>query len=367
MFESHDIELHLAQLLPIIKIAYRNKYHTSRIKKYLKEITSVIDYIRSQELSAKSEGQREIYQQILTYFSSCLDYVLNSTTKGVSSETYYGLRIALEDWITDSDKYIFVACDGAHAIWMIEDYTTKIYDSIKKECGIDLYYRVIPFYVPRHLRYDYLSNVALYHELGHFIDSKLKVTDTIFTNTIILRKNPIDLSFYYILAPTTPDGNFSVSHHQFRSHTSEYFADVFGSQYVGEQIYQNLNYVAPKADFSDTHPKTELRVKLVDDFLADPVNLKGLLNSINDICTLSIRNKPICVDSFLKGKPVCPSDKKQIHSLLSETWRLWNKRRDEFVDHNGVPLPYIDIYSRTKRLIERSVKKYRDSTSTTTL
>lgn len=312
-------------------------------------------------MRVKTEGEREIYQQILTYISKCLEYVLNSTTKGVSSETYYGLRIAMEDWIPDSDKYIFVACDGDHAVWMIENYTNKIYQSIQKECNIDIYYRVIPFYVPRHLRYDYLSNGALYHELGHFIDSISRVTETIITKILLLKTDVLDFGYFNIPVPT-PGKPVTLSPKQcaeLQSHISEYFADVFGAQYVGELIYQNMNYVAPKSDFSDTHPKTELRVKLVNDFLADPVNLKGLLKSINDIFKLDVKNKPICVDNFLKGNAVCPSEKGQIHSLLLETWKLWRNRRDEFVNHNGDRLEYLDIYKRTQKLIERSVQKFR--------
>lgn len=133
--------------------------------------------------------------------------------------------------------------------------------------------------LPKSLSRDYLANVTLYHELGHFIDTKFKISHTLaefvlkggIFNTNVLGKY-IDLS---------QPQNYA----KIQSYFAEYFCDIFASQYIGDRLDIYLSHITnySKSGFDSlTHPSTSSRNEIVKDFLTSS---NEFIDYIKVVCT----------------------------------------------------------------------------------
>ncbi len=172
------------------------------------------------------------------------------------------ISLATSEWLSDWEQYVFVATDGDFAIWADPPNVDFILDWIWRRFHVQISYRLVHFQMPFHLKNDYLFNVALYHELGHFIDSQLMVTNNMAMSMTQqwLALNPN----CGIRNKMSWDNNTYI----FQNHLKELFADLFAVQYVDESLinYMEFKYGYTSTDESTTHPSSQFRIDMLRDF-----------------------------------------------------------------------------------------------------
>ncbi len=158
--------------------------------------------------------------------------------------------------------------------------------------------------VPRLYARKPLFCIPLYHELGHFVDVTLKISE-------------LSLLLHPMAGLPT---NVALSHRR------EYFADLFSSCFVGRSSVSALEIIAPNHPPSMTHPGTADRVAVVDAFLSDAphltVNLfqdtltkRALPNLVKTYHPVSVR------DDFDDLRTYSPADIEAVHGMLESAWR----------------------------------------------
>ncbi len=224
-----------------------------------------------------------------------------------------------------------------------------IYKLIENDYAIKFNYRLIQITLPRYFVHDYLSNVVLYHELGHFIDLKFKIFETIIVNKIIDKTLP-----YYTKEPLK-EGHIIQRYY----HCMEHFADLFAAQYIGDCTNHVLNYIAFNARESQTHPATSTRIKIVNDFL----NKKYSDAIISEIFKetksrtsqqLEIRFVDLPTDDFKNFVPYELRNISELHSIFITGWKFWKEEKNEVIQKHGRD----NAYKVVNNLIEKSISNY---------
>jgi len=251
-------------------------------------------------------------------------YLIGSTSKEIPYEIVYSLKTALDDWeinqrflittaLIDDPNYFFQALDPSK---VIRQFLPKV-----KIDGL------IQIASPRLYRHKPLNIVALYHELGHFVDDFHKVT----SNSILLHP------------PATTD---QVALQQEIYHRKEFFADLFAASYSGDAIKFFLQKFAPNAPESLTHPSTTNRIANIDTFLKSRNNksisiIKDTLNTKKLPLLRRRFTSPDITTSFNNIRPYQIQNDRELHGILEAGWKLlqdiekapfppWSKLDNEF-------------------------------------
>lgn len=303
-------------------------------------------------------------REVMDFFSKSINLLDNNTINVVPHEMIECLNVALKGWIDDYNKYIIVTTDGDYGIYLLGKSIDVTYENIKNLYGIDFTYKLVNVQLPKYLLRDYLTNVVLYHELGHFVDNHYKLTETIYSEILKIDINElINLYFPCLTRPLTPNEKGYV----LCNHISEFFADLFASQYVGSNCCNFLDYLAhdrPKDSFSPTHPTLFYRKKMVDDFL------NGVSNSVLDIIKktvqtvtgkeLKVRFRDLSSDDFYNLVPTIITDEKDLHSLFKLGWEVYLAGGEHFKDANAMSYTpsQSEVYNIVNNLIEKSINNF---------
>jgi hypothetical protein len=227
-------------------------YFTADLHEFTDRLLEVIAHVIQNDTRYGLDIVRAFAKQIRTVQT----YLSGSTSKEAPYEMEYCLRVALSDWVkeksiittaltADQDFHFVNADPWAFIRRTIVDYDPKGYEPLLVLIGVPRLYRHKPIYC-----------IPLYHELGHFIDLKLGVT-----NLSLLLSPP-------------PAGASQELQLQLRRHRHEHFADLFAASYVGRASIGTLETIAPESPASSTHPATLDRVNLVESYLSkktDPI------------------------------------------------------------------------------------------------
>ncbi|MEW8509185.1 MAG: hypothetical protein AB2598_21100 [Candidatus Thiodiazotropha sp.] len=213
--------------------------------------------------------------------------------------------------------------------------------------GIDLKIELAHISLPALYRHKPLYHVALYHELGHFIDTHYKITET-----TLLQHPP----------PTQTGVDPAVIQQVELRHRMEFFADLFAASYTGEGIYKFLENFAPGQPASPTHPATDIRLRNINKFL------NGKANNILSVfqAALKVRSLPELVSRFesldieipfAEIRPVNIVSPNQIHGILDAGWtflgQVIGNRIEQWKDLDGLQAERI-----VNDLIEKSVRNW---------
>lgn len=303
-------------------------------------------------------------REVMDFFSRSINLLDNNTINVVPHEVIECLNVALKDWVDDYSKYIIVTTDGEYCFYLLDDSIDITYTNIKNLYNIDFSYKLVNVQLPKYLLRDYLTNVVLYHELGHFIDNHYKLTNRIFPE--ILNKVDVkDLIVYFpcIKKLSVPD---EIRYVLF-NHISEFFADLFASQYVGSHCCNFLDYLAhdrPKDSFSPTHPNLFYRKKIIEDFL------NGVSNPVLDIIKktvqtvtgkeLKVRFRDLSPDDFYNLVPTIISNEQELHSLFKLGWDVYLSGGDNFKIANAMSYTpsQSEVYNIVNNLIEKSINNF---------
>ena len=199
----------------------------------------------------------EVVRQFQELTWNILQFVSGSRSNDAPHETQYVLRKALKEWVSEDALVSSAALNGFEFFVNLADFWEFV-DHVIDGYDVDGYSPlVVRIGSPAAFRHRPVFCVPLFHELGHFVDHNYKISEA----SVLLNLGP------------TPDG---ISAEQWQNlnvqHRMEHFADLFAACYCGQATNQSLFAIAPNHGDSPTHPATDRRMKVVDDFLAGMPN-----------------------------------------------------------------------------------------------
>ena len=328
------LQLHVAQLSRTLGRSKTNKYADPRKQEYHSCLIDLFQKVSAIDFNQLSYLEQLDIKKILDFCFLSIEFLDNSTLVNIPHEIVYCLEKALNEW-DKSERYIIVTSLQNNIISYSFNPTLAldetIYDLVFAKFDISFRHRLIQINLPKYLAHDYLANVVLYHELGHFVDLRYSISARI------------------MMAHHLNDSQ--------RRHFAELFSDVFASQYIGFASNYYLDYIAHKAPNSFTHPATDNRIKIVEDFLnSNQPNdyLKIILTATKSITGNDMKPNTDTVDSTEFIPPILDSEG-QLHSIFEVGWNLWKSEIAEFNEKN---IDQDNKYQIINNLIEKSISNY---------
>lgn len=345
----------------------KRNFHDSIRDLYNKLI--IIDF----EDTTIPEDDLKFYKNVLEFLKDSLALLDNNTISSVPHEFIECLNVAAKEWIPDFDRYIIVMNDGPYAIMPYLDDIEVLYKSIDAKFNITLTYVLLSVSMPRQLSRDYFTNVCLFHELGHFIDTKYHISESVSYELKNLwlsgKKSEVEKwfrsSYLPFITPIGFPGTYNVTSSTFY-YIGEYFADLFAAQYVGEKNLFYLDYLTdnPKIDSMD-HPSYEQRYKMYQDYnkgKGSNIVLDVILEKTSNITKHSISKRFVDMDSSdIYGLlPIVMKNEKEIYSVFNMGWNAYMAGSEPFEKANNLstPLPPDRLYEAINNLVEKSIDNY---------
>lgn len=345
---NQTFELELVQLEELFSKSRSNKYSDSRKNKFFDELYATFEAIINSDYKNFDISEQEAHREIFEFLFDGLEFLDTSTLNIIPFELVHCLGRALNDWVTNDDLIIVTSLSHRrNDIWFEgwrEETLRNIKDLIYSKYKIKISNRLIRISLPKSLSRDYLAGVVLYHELGHFIDLELNITEKIFFDTY------------------NKSSDFISSNDEFHfyHYTKEYFADLFAAQYVGNASACYLNHLAYNYGDSEKHPATEKRNRIVEKFLLkqnDPI-IETIQNALDKMghellkMRHSIFNHQNC--EFTKLIPENITNDMELHAIYKLGWDLWMNSASNFLSDFTRRQKYYVI----NNLIEKSISNY---------
>lgn len=361
MIKSYYFDLHIIQLVKEFSTLAKNQYDTQKLDEYVEDLRKLLDYVNKYDYSNISDSEEIGLREALNLLSHSIAYLQTTTKEDLTSEIFSCLRLVLKDWIpAEADKYVIVCSQGDYSI-MCNEYLEPAYEHVEKFYKIPFRRKLISINTPLYRKSDFLFNSVLYHEIGHFIDNYYHITDRMMQQFVSTGKVVPQQSDYFNGIDFSKPGN--INWKKVYCYLREYFADIFAAQYIGKTVYSYLLYVNPKGVGTETHPSSEDRIRIVNDFVDNNSASIELLECIKDATRLSSkkelekRDEEIDITPFLSLNIAYPTNPKQLHNIFQQIWDLWINQRNDFVKVNEIPLSNAEIYQHINDLTAATIQR----------
>ena len=369
------LELHLSQLLCAWSKSKHNKYSDKNKNLYHDGLRQLIKKLTDDDFSILPVSELDIRKKIIDFIFKSLEFLNQSTLNEFPIEIVECLNVALKDWL-DTDDFIIVTSLNNDLLSYSFDpaiaFDLHLFFIIQNTYGVEFKKKLLQINLPQSLSRDYLANVVLYHELGHFIEIKYQIAKPLAIDIMnriaagsILPGELLILKTYF---PYIDDFtiNFDYRRLQVYVHLREYFSDIFASQYISKCSNYYLEYITNgNTIHNNSHPSTTNRIKLVNDFIENNPNyLISLLNNATLSTTITkslyIRYVDVNFDEFFKLLPIVIENENQLSSLYIKAWELWNGYNNDFENNNNivVELKPSKRYEIINNLIEKSISNF---------
>ena len=373
--EIYYLEIHLAQVSHemdcINKKIANGSYENKKIVAYISTLNDVVAEIHKTDFTTKSDNDKEQIRDILTFLSYCIQYIKSATVGDMSAAMYVCLRAALEDWVKRNQlDYVITTykCEVKTHHYQPNTVNEQSIKAVFDVFNINITDKLVSLAYPSYLEKDFISNVSLYHELGHFIDlSEWRISASL-TNYIIdnnclkdhdIYFKNIELVALYDKANSSHDSEWVKLYCMLR----EYFADIFAVQYIGRHKIHLSQYIAGDNGFDNEHPSTVARTNAINNFLGPEANHDEFIKQFRwatEAITgrpLKIRNIALPKDDLLNNKPCSITDKHQLHTLLQNAWEIWEGNINGYKQDPDM----MTAYGRLNSLLEQSIMNYENN------
>lgn len=300
------VDLHL--VASTLRALDDSAYFDDRVHKFTRHFIGAIEHV----LAHPGKYDAAIERTFAYLCRTVQSYLSGSTNNEIPFEVVYCLTDSLRRWRL-SDAAIVTSLTEGHNFhltpmdpWQFIETSIADYDA----GGFKL--PVVMIGVPRIYAHKPIFCVPLFHELGHFVDLRYRVTQ------VTAIQNP---------APLAPTGANDLSYRR------EYFADLFGACFVGRSSIAALEAIAPNAPVSSSHPATVDRAALVDAFLAGVSHptidlMQNALTALR-LPTLKKIFDPVDVaPDFDDIRTFVPSSIEQVYGLFDSAWGYLFNRID---------------------------------------
>lgn len=372
-------EFEKAKLFDTWKRSRNNRFSNKKIEDFHNCFKQFYDKIKHEDVTTLSEDKKKCLKNTIDYFQLRVNCLSNNTGTNAPYEVIESIKCAARDWVSDIDDYIILTKFGDYSFFY-DKYEENIRMFLKNDYNIVLKHKTVLLSIPQHYYRDYLNNVVLYHEIGHFVDIVNGISIYSLKNMIdkFSRGDDIQnmMTFFPRLENLTfnevidTDGNFLKKEIELTliHHWMEFFADMFACSYIGGNINKYLGYVyypdCRSRTYSITHPSNDLRFKLVEDFLSSNGNyilniiqneLLGKFGKVMDGFTNDLDSSDL-----YRLLPIEINSDNEIHKLYATAWDVWYSDRDIFkmVNNLSYTLEPTQIYSIINNLVEKSISNY---------
>lgn len=266
MLLKSNLRLLLAQLDGLSE----TPYFSAELDEYLDQLRSVLKAL----LAKLDEKPITIDFGLATFVGNHVwqltQFLTGSTTKQIPYEVVYAIERAASEWT--NKKLLITTAIIQEANFYFHGANRDFFKSVETELGVSLSSRPVQIALPYIYRHKPLFCIPLYHELGHFVDA---ANEVIATSMLI---SPEDAGPDLRDLPTANEmSKLEEAKRQFfkqvtHSHRQEYFADLFCAAYVGQAARGFLEAFCPRQNVSESHPSSEARYGVIEDFLNDRTN-----------------------------------------------------------------------------------------------
>lgn len=296
------------------------------------EFCSMADNAHAWKIRGLTPNEKAKRKAEIEELTKWMHLLISSKSPALPTEMEFVLRCLLAQWIGNNiNDLTLVFLEGEYKVRRFNKDAIG-YRLFGTTFGVNFTKDPVFIGIPRECKEDLLSNIALFHEMGHIVDTQISlmtdVKDSIIKSTNKdYSKRIIREYFPKLFNDKVFDESILVSY------IKEYIADLFSAQYLGNYIIDYLDFVetGKKTDDSPTHPPFEKRKKVVEDFincmtLSNQVTSNYLLKYIIDSFHFSgkgdlcIRWSPISGNSFLMGSPVTLTNNDELFSVFKQVW-----------------------------------------------
>lgn len=280
-------------------------------------------------------------------------FLSGSTSKRIPYEIVHCLKTALASWTTGKKALITTALTQEKAYsFYFQGVNQDFYTLAKSITGVQFNCELVQIAFPQIYRHRPLLNVALYHELGHFLDFHHGIVNL---SLLSIPGEQLPLPGINFNDMTSDERKIIAT-----SHRREYFADIFAACYVGEAYKYFLDAFAKNHSGSWTHPATNDRLDLIDSLLS------GTDNAIIDLfqqslAKLGIRKLginfavPDVSTAFDNARPYAIQNEAELHGIF--------EAGTNYLKQVQIPTASINIWAKavgeasTERIINGLVEK----------
>ena len=372
-------EFEKAKLFDTWKRSRNNKYSNHKLQEFHNFFRDFYEKIKNEDVSSLSTDKKIYLKVAIEYFQTRVNCLSNNTATNAPYEVIESIKCAAKEWVIDIDKYIILTRYGDYCFFHDStEETVLLY--IENDYGNKLDYKTVLLSIPQHYYRDYMNNVVLYHEIGHFVDTVNGISDIAVRLMIEKFSRNDELIEMYDLFPCLIGvkyndicdtlGNIKNKSDEFllKRHWMEYFADIFASSYVGSNITRYLSYVyypdCSSSYSSSTHPSNEKRFKVVNDFTGAKSNyvIKIIQEILNGKFGKQLANysNTVAPNDLYKLLPTELTSDNDIHCLYATAWDVWYGDRSKFKTDNNLTydLQPTQIYTILNNLVEKSISNY---------
>jgi hypothetical protein len=255
--------------------------------------------------------------EYIEFLQESIRYLEDSTLNITPYETIFCLEKVLEEWVDDLPVIVTSMKSNNYNFRGTLSNLGPLIEMIKEDCEVTFDEELVQIGIPQLEVYNYLYNIVIYHEVGHYIDQYYNIT------------GEVAAQVYHV------EEDHSKSELKTEHHYMEHFCDIFAAQYVGPLISDYLKYKASDAVDSDTHPSTTSRIQVVDDFLAGRANeivrrLTEATEREDPNLSLRIRYKIPKSDNFCEYVPLEVSCTEELHGVYQTAWDVWKHRNQYY-------------------------------------
>lgn len=282
-------------------------------------------------------------------------FLSGSTSKKIPYEIVHCLKKSLEQW-TDKKAIITTAVTQEKGYsFYFQGMPQDFYSLAAAYTGVNFTGELVQLAFPEIYQHRPLLNVALYHELGHFLD----------THHGIVNKSLLMIPYDELALPLQNNDFNTLTDQQKQEiathHRREYFADIFAASYSGNAYKNFLKEFAGNNPVCMTHPATEDRLKLIDLFLSKQQNeiislFQNALTTLNLIKLELAFKIPDVTEAFSNTRPYSIQNEKELHGIFEASATYLNQlslNSDEEIDTERVINNLVEKSIRNSMTVDR--------------
>lgn len=315
----------------------RTPFFSKALESYLAQLIGVVGRAIDEFGSFPPEIADDISRQIWR----ATQYLKGGTSKSVPFEMVYALELALRDWTSHPCAITTALLDDLDYHFLGVDPTIAIR---AHDPQVRFENELIQIALPRLYRHRPLYNVALYHELGHYIDTHFRVSElSLLQNPAYSRLSPERLRILL-------------------NHSKEYFADLFAVSYTGVAFVKFLETLAFGAPDSFSHPATSKRVEKMENLMlgrSDPlIDAFQSALSLLKLPALAVRYRRPDIDgAFNSIRTYSIADSCELHGVLEAAWVfLESAEKQDRKPWSNIPV--LEIGQIVNDLVEKSIRNF---------
>ncbi len=316
-------------------------YFSPKLRQHVRQLLSVAQAIRT-------KNNPTLTADIGSQLWRAIQYLDGSTTRLLPYEVVYCLEVALKEWV--DEKYLITTAIIQEMNFYFSAVPDSFYTAALAHCGEAFEYKLVRIALPDLYRHKPLFSTALYHELGHFIDSHRSIS-----NLVVLQNQTLAI-------PNLNNCHPNLREHMRDCHLREYFADLFAACYVGESVADFLDQFAPNAKVSITHPATEDRIANIKALLSGKstpiIDAFNAALAVLNLAPLSVRFKEPDIKAFFDFIRPCElKSDEELHGIFSAGWVYFRSvLHGANTEWANVPKDHIERV--VNDLIEKSIRNF---------